>query len=104
MDTIPTTDYNEIEEFKLDSDAAQKVKKGHSLWHVRMLRDGIVERVERIKLLPYNFDGLGGLWRRTHLGKPDCLESRVIAASEEHAIKIANEKRTQLIAEGAWDE
>ena len=48
------------------------------------------------------------IWRRSqapaYVGKnvPDCLHGTVWAKDSTHAIKIMNEKRTQMIAMGEW--
>lgn len=51
----------------------------------------------------------GRLWRRSAStdyymkGKPDVLVSHVWAKTEKQAIKIVNEYRTQMIANGKWE-
>ena len=48
------------------------------------------------------------IWRRTQApaykgkGIPDALNGSVLAKDEKHAVKIANEQRTQMIALGRW--
>jgi hypothetical protein len=36
-------------------------------------------------------------------GIPDALQADVWAKNEQHAVKIVNEKRAQMIANGEWE-
>jgi|JI10StandDraft_1071094.scaffolds.fasta_scaffold1460494_1 hypothetical protein len=109
MAAVPDSDYNGVEEFELNPDTADLIKRGYSLWLVHMLRDGNTERVEQLKLSLYGVDDVGHhIWRRTQApayksrGIPDCLTSTVWAKSEEAAVKIVNEYRARMIASGEW--
>ena len=92
--------YNEIEEFNLDSDYVDKIKNGYSIWHVRMKRNG---DVEKISLLENTVVSIENMFCLITNGK-EFLVYDVFAKSEEHAIKIANEKRIMMIANGEWSE
>lgn len=115
--TLVPGDYNAIEEFILDSPNLDMVKKGYSLWMVTMLKDGTTEHVGQDKVMSYHVSGtrnvFGGamarLYKRStvpaYRGKnvPDCIIVNVLAKDAKHAIKIANEKRIQMIASGEWE-
>jgi len=60
MAAVPDSDYNGVEEFELNPDTADLIKRGYSLWLVHMLRDGNTERVEQLKLSLY--DELDDAW------------------------------------------
>lgn len=109
MAAVQDSDYNEIEEFELDPDTADLIRRGYSIWTVHMLRDGGTERVTRNNPELCEIDNVGHrIWRRTqapaYMGKgvPDILTSRVWSKSEEAAVKIVNEHRVQMIANGDW--
>ena len=110
MAAVPDTDYNEIEEFELDPQTADLIRRGYSTWCVLMLRDGTTERVSREDVGIYEVTRVGHrMWRRTEApayknkGVPDCLMSTVWAKSEEGAVKIVNEHRAQMIESGEWN-
>jgi hypothetical protein len=74
-----------------------------------MLKDGTVERITPISIAHY--DGLSDSfheWQREQaLAYRDkdianVLQARVWAEDEKHAIKIANERRIQMLAMGQW--
>lgn len=104
---IPDEKYNDIEEYELDPVTADNVKRGYSVYSIYMLKDGSVEHVEKKDNGFYKEIG-HELWKRSEAslyhGKkmPDVLTSIVWAKTEEHAIKIVNEHRTQMIANGQW--
>lgn len=109
MAAVKDSDYNEIEEFELDPNTADLIRRGYSPWLVHMLRDGTTERVVRQEPEVYEVTNIGHrIWRRTEApaykgkGIPDCLISTVWAKSAEGAVKIANEHRAQMIASGEW--
>lgn len=107
MAAIPD-DYNDIEEFALDSDVADLVTRGYSQWTVLMLRDGTTERVRRHdSISTYGINQRPRVWRRSQINgtarAADCLDASVMATDETHAAKIANEYRMQMIATGQWD-
>ena len=109
MAAVPDGDYNELEEFELDPNTADLIRRGYSIWTVHMLRDGDTERVTRNKPEIYEVTSVGHqIWRRTQAsayagrGIPDILTSTVWAKSEAQAVKIVNEHRAQMIASGEW--
>jgi hypothetical protein len=109
MAAVPDGDYNELEEFDLDPDTADLIRRGYSIWTVHMLRDGGVERVARSNLGGDEVTNVGHqIWRRTQVpafvggGIPDILTSTVWAKSGDQAVKIVNEHRAQMIASGEW--
>lgn len=92
----------EIEEYELDPVPERVYKDNMDLWYVQMAKDGKVWR--SFKTQPY------GEVDDSHF--PDSIEVRgdpdiffcfnVWARDEDHAIKIANEKRTQYLANQMW--
>lgn len=110
MAAVPDSDYNRIEEYELNPPTADLVRRGYSAWLIWMLRDGTVEKAERRDIGIYTTTTVPRLWRRTHVpaykdkGIPDCLTTTVLAKTERQAIKIANEQRARLIADGQWND
>lgn len=109
MAAVPDSDYNEIEEFELDPNTADLIRRGYSIWTVHMLRDGGTEHVTRNNPEIYKVINVGHrIWRRTqvqaYMGKgiPDILISMVWAKNKTQAVKIVNEHRAQMIASGEW--
>ena len=106
MEYIPSDDYNDIEEYELNPMSVDLVKQGYQLWIIHMRKDGTVEVIREYKLGPYGASEANkpNIWKRTKapafVNKPTCdvLIDIVWAKSKEHAIKIANEHRTQMIA------
>lgn len=101
-------DFNDVEEMELDGSLPQ-IRAGLKPWFVQMHRDGTTERVEQKELSPYTASDVGAvIWRRSQApaykgqGLDDLLHASVFADSAAHAVKIANEHRTQMIAEGKW--
>lgn len=93
--------YNDLEEWELDSDAPNKIRRGYSIWTVLMLRNGRVQHVSRNKQ-PEWYDVYcvtkpPHIWKRT-------LYALVWAKTSTYAIKIANEYRAQFIANNQWPE
>lgn len=89
--------------------AVSELRAGFMLFMVWMLEDGTVERCEKEEVSGYRLAGEVRMWRRTlapaYAGKgiPDLLQATVWAKDGLHAIKIANEHRTRLIASGEWN-
>lgn len=110
MSAVPDSEYNEIEEFVLDPPAADFIKRGYSVWSVRMLINGDTETATCTDNHLYHVEDVPHhrVWERTkirsgHLkGLPDVLDSSVWAKTQKAAIKIVNEKRAQMIAMGEW--
>jgi hypothetical protein len=109
MAAVPDSDYNEVEEYGLDQNTADLISRGYSVWSVHMLKDGTTERANRLEAGIYNVTSMGHMiWRRTQAaaykgkGVQDCLTSTVWAKTEKQAVKIVNEHRAQMIANGQW--
>lgn len=91
-----------IEQYKLDD--FNKCPEGMVPWSVRIGANGETQwdgesGVERESLTYFNFDDLGA-WAPYGDGLAVCFH--MFARDEAHAIKIANERRAQLIASGEW--
>lgn len=107
---IPDSDYNKIEEYNVDPPASDLVKRGYSIYVVYILIDGTVERVIENETSVYKFLQIGdNIWKRTkapaYRNDPniqDVLISTVWAKTKEQAIKITNEHRIAMIANGKW--
>ena len=107
---VVSGDYNGLEEFALDRNDCDLVARGYSLWLVCMLRDGRVERLERRGNTSYETGEVGEdrIWSRSNApaykgtNTPDCLISTVWAKTEKQAVKIVNETRSRMVAEGTW--
>ena len=86
----------------------KEILVGYQKYIVIMLRDGTTEDV-RLEPYTYNFVDSVFLWKRTEAsaskgkGIPDALSAVVWAKDEKHAVKIVNEKRTEMIANGKWE-
>jgi hypothetical protein len=109
MRIIPHNDYNAIEEYEIDPVAPDIIKRGYSIWSVHMLRDGNTESVKKREIELWTVGNIGHtIWRRSQAsaykgkGIPDILTSMVWAKTEKQAIKIVNEHRAQMIANGEW--
>lgn len=107
MRLVPNADYNDIEEYELNPNTSYLVKRGYAPYDVVMLKDGEVEYIEKRKTTCYFLTEECCVWKRSgsgfHEGKPDVIRARVVAKNEKHAVKIANEKRAQSIANGEWE-
>jgi hypothetical protein len=91
----------EISEWDLDP-AIEQLNAGLSRFYVQILRDGTVREVRE----DFGIEE----WETINLddsrAQDGCKGYRiyVFAKDEQHAIKIANEKRLQYIANGHWNE
>lgn len=91
-----------IEEYPLDENEAH-IRDGFHPYQVRMERDGTTTKI-RLDTWDASVASTvslvdGRYWRET--GRKELWVS-CVAKDEQHAVKIANEKRIQLIATGAW--
>ena len=111
MTAVPDGDYNELETYELDPDVSDRIARGYRLWHVLMRRDGTVEKAKALDTEAY---ALGKtekpwIWRRSQApafrgtNTPDCLDSVVWAKDSGHAVKVVNEQRAMMIANGEWE-
>ena len=104
-------DYDQpsIVEWTLDP-CIYALSKGYTPYVVLMLRNGDVESCKSAGLYSYAVNDIPNLyvWRRTEAsafagkGISDCLHATVWARHAKHAIKIVNEHRTRMIANGEW--
>ena len=93
----PGYDEYEIEEYYLDQNVKQ-IKSGLRLYKVTMKRDG--ESSADLAQYDEEYMMLKQLWWGVREVILDC---HVYAKDERHAVKIANEKRAQMIASGEWE-
>jgi hypothetical protein len=98
----------DIREMLLDP-GVEAVNQGLVPWRVYILRDGQIEgQAEPQDSYYWNMETRALVWERTKApayqgtGMPDVLEVTALAKSQKHAIKIANEIRTRMIATGEW--
>ena len=113
-DLVNTTDYGwrddaRVSEWPMDP-AVDELRQGFHQFLIDMRRDGTTERIEIQRVSVYELAGSVQMWRRTRApayrgnpDKPDVLQAQIWARDEPHAVKIANEHRTRLIATGEWD-
>ena len=86
----------------------KEISVGYQRYIVIMLRDGTTERVSPEEYTS-DFDTNVWLWERSkadaYKGKGilDALHATVWAKSKKHAVKIVNEKRTEMIANSKWE-
>jgi hypothetical protein len=88
-----------VEEYEID-EVADRVQQGFLPWRVVMERDGS-SRVFRTGVPTDNFHDLK--IRHNRPSNTYWLEGLVWAKDSEHAVKIANEKRSALIASNQWE-
>lgn len=106
---FPETDCGGVEEWPINP-GIDEVRQGRNPYRVLMLRDGTTESVHIIERSRYALRDIPYIWRRStapaYRGKgiPDCLSGTFWGTDQQHAVKIANEKRTRMIAEGLWPE
>lgn len=85
-----------IEEYDLNP-YEYELKKGYNPYFVRMTKDGECTEI-RISGSTYGFDGTN----EVGFDLQKNMYMRVMAKDEQHAIKIVNEHRGQLIALDRW--
>lgn len=109
MAAVPNSDYNDIAEYEIDPPDASMIRRGYGIWNVLMLRNGDTERVDKREISPYSVGCIGcHVWERTKVPAykgtdiKDVLDSTVWAKTAVAAVKITNEKRVRMIAEGSW--
>jgi hypothetical protein len=101
-------DEAEIAEWPLDP-AADEINQGMTQYLVYMRRDGTAERCEPRSLSAYGIGEQSYIWKRSDarafqgVAVADVLVSTVFATDEKHAIKVANERRMQMIAMNQWE-
>lgn len=103
------SDWNGVQEVEIDA-ALPQLRAGLKPWFVQMERDGTALRIEEKDLSASVASGEidAHVWERSKapayrgLGMSDLLNANVFASSAEHAVKIVNEYRTQMIASGKY--
>lgn len=107
METYGSWDDPTIAEWELDQ-AVSQINKGYKIFNVYMLINGDVETISEQSYFQSHSSFV--IWKRTEAlaykgkGVPDCLSATVWARNVKHAVKIVNEKRAQMIANGEWNE
>ena len=86
-----------VEEYDLNPHEKQ-LRSGFYPFFVRMNKQGVCVEVYKES----SYYGFGG-YRTYSFDVEKNLYNRVFAKDEKHAIKITNEKRTELIALNKWD-
>jgi exosome complex RNA-binding protein Rrp42 (RNase PH superfamily) len=94
--------------------ALEEINQGYNKYSVLMHKNGDVDKVEEMDYI-YDLSPYYTLWKRStapyyleeakRTKKPvadDLLRAEVWAENEVHAVKIVNEHRSQMIAEGKW--
>lgn len=112
MKTFPDSEYNGIEDYGIDIDAVDKVRHGYALYKITMLKNGeIYDRryQQGISIIENSLSNAmqGG---NSHLLNYSDDNRNIIvlfvsvcwAKNEKHAVKIANEKRVQMIESGEF--
>jgi hypothetical protein len=88
---------NEVEVYELNPDA-DKYLAGLRMFVVLIAKDGTVKECElkfgETRFLKYGY--------ASNLDEDWLLETEVWAKDAEHAIKVANERRSYLLAENLW--
>lgn len=99
----------QVEEYELDEGAALlgKIKEGFCVYYVQMDRDGNTTRIDRHeKPSPCHLEqtkGAARVYKPGSWGGKTSLIGYVMARDDVHALKIMNERRAQIIAEGGWE-
>lgn len=105
-------DYNAVDTYELDPPIVYQLQYGYRVWSVYMRRDGTSEEVEAQEIDGDSIGAIGQhyIWRRSTIADAyrkqtlaDVLTSHVLAKTKKQAIKIVNQQRTQMIAEGKWE-
>lgn len=102
-----------ITEFPLDP-TRRELPPGHVLWSVVMRRDGAVEQTRWVRSKVHNpivypdtfviSDSPNEWLTALPEGPTAHREFFITARDREHAVKVANERRAQMIAENLWPE
>lgn len=97
-------DWNDVEEYELDPPEAEQLREGLKPWSVDIQRDGTVWHAHE---KPAEFWGIRSAHVLIKVGHKDgldifALRVSCMARDKTHAVKIANEKRAEVIAMGRW--
>lgn len=94
----------DVNEFDLDLGIDQ-YRSGLRAFHVEMSKNGDTIKAEKCDFLSFKAPSFDLMLRNLDLPRVyDVLSAFVWAKDEQHAVKITNEQREQIIASGAWDE
>jgi len=109
INTFYNYEFNGIDEYELDLVVVDYLREGYTIYKVFMLYNGDVEKIEVISSDSFNIDNMMTfIWKRSSVlahkndNLKDILVCQCWAKSEDHAIKIANEKRVQMIESGEF--
>lgn len=80
---------------------ADKIANGYRLFKVVMDRDGDTISIGEGNYSDLEYEFRYGIDWNWHSGRTK-FSANVFARNEQHAVKIANERRVQLIASGEW--
>lgn len=106
IESVGSYDDPTIKEWELDP-SVREINKGYKIFVVHMLINGDVESIRKQDSY-YHGGSSFEIWKRSETpayegkGIPDCLSATVWARDEKHAVKIVNEHRAQMIANGEW--
>lgn len=92
------TDFNDIEEYELDSELP-RMQTGLFKYDITMTKTGNVDKIAVRPVLSKTKNSFN-IWAILGVVKLYCT---IITKSKEHAIKIANDTRVQLIANNQWE-
>lgn len=95
----------DVTEFELDA-GMQEYRSGLRCFSVEMDKDGNTRKVETCGFLTGGSSFGMRLASLPPIGQPyiyDHVSALVWAKDEQHAVKITNEQRAQIIASGEWD-
>ena len=93
------TEFNKIEEYILNPHI-KDLAAGRKPYELRMNINGEIQNIEHSDTA-FGFDGLAQV---SFTYDKQWMNFRGFAKDENHAIKIANEKRVQIIAMNKWGE
>lgn len=97
-----------VAEWPLDP-VVNELHQGLKPYRVVMAADGTAEKCEpKNEVSAYDIKSGVTIWERSTApayrgkGVQDCIHGIVWAKDEQHAVKVMNEKRAQMIASGEW--
>jgi hypothetical protein len=79
-----------------------EINKGLSKWRIGMLKNGNVYYAEPDDARLVDINESYFYLQEAYGERPEMIVSKVWARDEQHAVKIVNERRTQMIANGEW--
>ena len=102
-ENIKWNDKYEIEEHLINEFQTyiQRIEKGYKYYDVYIDIDGNSRIYDKTKNIHYYELDECKVYKNSHNKKELCFN--IWAKSEQHAVKIANEKRAQIVANNEWD-